>query len=167
MHAIEESLEIEVSVRTAYDQWTQFEQFPNFMEGIKEVLQLDDRRLAWRAEVMGKAVSWNAEITEQVPDQRISWRSTTGPINNGTILFMPLGDMQTKLTLRLEFEPGGAAETAGSALGLVTVRVKGDLKRFKKFIEERGVATGRWRGEIHGGQVTPDPAASQTRAAGY
>jgi uncharacterized membrane protein len=125
------------------------------MEGVKEVRQLDDRRLAWRAEILGKEVSWNAEITYQIPDDRISWRSTSGPTNDGTITFSRTDDVKTRVTLRLEFEPEGAAETTASALGLVRARIHGDLKRFKKFIEERGVATGRWRGEIHGGRVTP------------
>jgi uncharacterized membrane protein len=166
MHTIEESIEVDVPIRTAYDQWTQFEQFPNFMEGVREVRQIDDRRLAWRAEIMGKEVSWNAEITYQIPDDRISWRSTSGPMNNGTITFTRIGDMKTKLTLRLEFEPEGAAETTASALGIVTARVRGDLKRFKKFIEERGVATGRWRGEIHGGQVSHSSLGETPGATG-
>ena len=154
MHTIEESLEIDVPVRTAYDQWTQFEEFPSFMEGVQEVRQLDDRRLAWRAEIMGKEVSWNAEITEQSPDDRISWRSTSGPPQNGTVSFLPKGAAKTLVNLRIDFEPEGAMESTGSALGLVTARVKGDLRRFKEFIEKRGAATGRWRGEIHGGEVT-------------
>ena len=154
MHTIEESLEIDVPVRTAYDQWTQFEDFPSFMEGVQEVRQLDDRRLAWRAEILGKEVTWNAEITEQSPDDRISWRSTSGPAQNGTVSFLPKGAGKTLVNLRIDFEPEGAMETTGSALGLVTARVKGDLRRFKEFIEKRGAPTGRWRGEIHGGEVT-------------
>jgi len=154
MHTIEESLEVDVPIRVAYDQWTQFEQFPSFMEGVKEVRQLGDRHLAWRAEVLGKEVTWTAEITHQIPDDRIAWRSTSGPAQHGMITFAPNGPGKTKLTLRIEFEPEGATEATASALGLVTVRVKGDLKRFKKFIEERGVPTGRWRGEIVAGRVT-------------
>jgi uncharacterized membrane protein len=154
MHTIEEHIEIDVPIRTAYDQWTQFEDFPAFMEGVKEVRQLDDRRLAWKAEIMGKEVSWNAEITQQQPDDRISWRSTSGPAQNGTVTFLPKGDDKTVVNLRIDFEPEGAMETTGTALGVVTARVKGDLRRFKDFIEKRGVATGRWRGEIHGGEVT-------------
>lgn len=166
MHTIEETIEIDVPIRTAYDQWTQFEQFPNFMEGVKEVRQLDDRRLTWRAEVAGKEVTWNSEIVYQIPDERISWRSTSGPSQHGTVSFMRLGDTKTKLMLRLEYEPEGAAETAGSALGLVTARVKGDLKRFKQFIEERGVATGQWRGAIHGGQVSGSASSEKPRPSG-
>jgi uncharacterized membrane protein len=162
MKTIEESIVVDVPIRTAYDQWTQFEEFPSFMEGVKEVRQLDDKRLAWRAEIMGKEVSWNAEITEQVPDTRISWRSTSGREQRGSISFTPRASAQTEnpqteLKLRVEFEPEGAAETTGATLGLVTARVKGDLERFKKFIEQRGAPTGQWRGEIHGGEVRRTP----------
>lgn len=166
MHTIEETIEIDVPIRTAYDQWTQFEQFPNFMEGVKEVRQLDDRRLTWRAEVAGKELTWNAEIVYQIPDDRVSWRSTSGPAQDGTVSFTRLGDTKTKLVLRLEYEPEGAVETAASALGLVSARVKGDLKRFKEFIEERGVATGQWRGAIHGGQVSGTASSAKPRASG-
>ena len=154
MATIEKSIEVEVPVRTAYNQWTQFEEFPKFMEGVKEVRQLDDKRLHWRAEVLGKDVEWIADITQQIPDQRITWRSTSGAKNAGSVSFEPLGPNRTRATLRIEYEPEGAAETAGSMLGLVSARVEGDLKRFKKFIEERGQETGQWRGEIHGQHVT-------------
>jgi len=162
MHTIEETLDIDVPIRTAYNQWTQFEEFPSFMEGVKEVRQLDDQRLAWRAKIMNKEVQWTAEITEQVPNERISWHSTSGPTQNGTISFHPLDANSTRLTLRLDVEPEGAAETTGTALGLVTARVRGDLKRFKEFIEKRGVATGQWEGEIHGGQVTSGDRSGST-----
>lgn len=154
MTSIEKSIEVDVPVRTAYNQWTQFEDFSRFMEGVKEVRQLDDKRLHWRAEVMGKEVEWDAEITQQIPDQRITWRSTSGAKNAGSISFQALGPEKTRLTLTIEIEPEGAAQTSGSALGLVGLRVDGDLKRFKEFIEERGLETGQWRGEIHGSQVT-------------
>ena len=153
MSFIEKSIVVDVPVRTAYNQWTQFEEFPRFMEGVKEVKQLDDKRLQWRAELMGKELEWNAEITQQIPDQRITWKSTTGAKNAGSVSFTPEGPDKTRITLRLEYEPEGAAESTGSALGLVSARVDGDLKRFKKFIEERGHETGQWRGEIHGQQV--------------
>ena len=153
MSFIEKSIVVDVPVRTAYNQWTQFEEFPRFMEGVKEVKQLEDKRLQWRAEVMGKELEWNAEITQQIPDQRITWKSTTGAKNAGSVSFTPEGPDKTRITLRLEYEPEGAAESTGSALGLVSARVDGDLKRFKKFIEERGHETGQWRGEIHGQQV--------------
>ncbi len=158
MATIEKTVEVDVPVRTAYDQWTQFEEFPHFMEGVKAVRQLDDKRLEWHAEVLGKDVTWNAEITQQIPDERITWKSTSGAWNAGAVSFTPLSVSRTKVSLVLEYEPEGVAENAASALGLVSARVDGDLKRFKKFIEERGLATGQWRGEIHGQQVSSKSA---------
>jgi uncharacterized membrane protein len=163
MHSLEESIDIDVPIRVAYNQWTQFEQFPSFMEGVKEVRQLDDKRLAWRAEILNKEVNWTASITEQVPNDRISWHSTSGPTQNGTIRFHRLGGDKTRLTLRLELEPEGAVAAAGAALGLVSARVRGDLGRFKEFIEGRGTATGQWRGEIRGGQVASDDRSGSVR----
>ena len=153
MAHIEESIEVDVPVSTAYNQWTQFEDFPRFMEGVKEVRQLDDKRLVWRAEIAGKNVEWTAEITQQEPDRRIGWRSTSGAANAGSVTFEPLGPNRANATLRLEYEPEGASEKAVAALGLVKARVHGDLERFKDFIEERGRETGAWRGEIHRGEV--------------
>jgi uncharacterized membrane protein len=123
------------------------------MEGVKEVQQLDDKRLHWRAEVLGKDVEWTAEITQQIPDQRITWRSTSGAKNGGTIAFHPLSATRTRLTLKIDYEPEGATENVGSALGLLSARVEGDLRRFKKFIEARMTPTGAWRGEIQGQTV--------------
>jgi uncharacterized membrane protein len=154
MHSIEEKITVEVPIRTAYNQWTQFEDFPRFMEGVKRVQQLDPKRLSWKAEIGGKDVEWTAEITEQTPDKRISWNSTSGRSQMGTVSFSPVSGARTEINLRIEFEPEGATETAGASLGLVKARVKGDLKRFKEFIESRGAETGEWRGEIHGGQVS-------------
>jgi uncharacterized membrane protein len=153
MTTIEKTIEVDVPIRTAYNQWTQFEDFPRFMEGVKEVHQLDDKHLHWRAELMGKEVEWNSEITHQVPDQRISWRSTSGAQNTGSISFLPLTENRTQVTLHMVVDPEGAAQATGSALGLVSSRIEGDLKRFKDFIEKRGAETGEWRGEIQGQQV--------------
>ncbi len=153
MAHLEESIEVAVPVRTAYNQWTQFEEFPKFMEGVKSVRQISDNLLTWRAEIAGKDVEWNAQITQQEPDTRIGWRSTEGAHNAGSVSFVPIGPSMTMVTLRLEYEPEGAVQSTGSALGLVATRIKGDLKRFKKFIEARGTETGAWRGEIHGSQV--------------
>jgi uncharacterized membrane protein len=153
VETIEKSITVDVPVRTAYNQWTQFETFPHFMEGVEEVRQLDDKRLHWRAKIGGKTEEWNAEIIEQKPDQKVAWRSTTGAQNAGAVTFKQQGNDQTRLTLRLDYEPQGAIENVGDALGLVGRRVEGDLKRFKEFIESRGSATGAWRGEIHAGQV--------------
>ncbi len=148
MATIEESVEVEVPVRTAYNQWTQFEEFPRFMEGIEEVRQLDDTRVHWVAEIAGQRREWDAEITEQIPDERISWCSTEGATNSGVVTFHRLGDGKSKVMLQLDFEPEGAMEKAGAKLGVVKTRTKGDLKRFKEFIESQGRESGAWRGEV-------------------
>jgi len=148
MSQILESIDVEVPVRTAYDQWTQFEEFPRFMEGIESVRQLDDTHLEWTADVAGVRKHWTAEITEQTPDQRIAWNATAGATNAGVVTFHRLDDRKSRVTLQLDVEPDGALETAGDALGFVQRRATGDLGRFKAFIEERGAATGAWRGEV-------------------
>ena len=153
MATVEKSIVVDVPVTTAYNQWTQFEDFPHFMEGVEEVHQLDDRRLHWRARIAGKEEEWEAEIVDQVPDRRIAWRATTGAENAGAVLFEPAGDNRTKVTLRIKYEPRGGTEKVGDLLGFVSNRVEGDLERFKNFIEERGRASGGWRGEIHGRDV--------------
>ena len=149
MATIEKSIEVNVPVRTAYNQWTQFEEFPHFMEGVKEVRQLDDKRLHWKANIAGKDEEWDAEITEQRPDERVAWRNTSGATNAGVVTFHYIDEHTTKVMLQLEYEPEGVVETVGSALGLIGRRVEGDLERFKQFIEKRGQETGAWRGEIH------------------
>ena len=133
---------------TAYNQWTQFETFPQFMEGVKEVEQLDDRRLRWHAEIAGKDETWEAEITEQEPDQRIAWRSTTGAPNAGVVTFHQISDGESRVMLQLDYEPEGIVEHVGDMLGVVDRRVEGDLERFKQFIESQGSETGAWRGEV-------------------
>jgi uncharacterized membrane protein len=148
MSTIEQSIEIDVPVRTAYNQWTQFEEFPQFMEGVEKVIQLDDKRLHWVAEIAGQAREWDAEITEQIPDERVAWRNIDGATNAGVVTFHYIDDAKSKIMLQLEFEPEGLAEKAGDMLGLVRTRTKGDLERFKSFIESRGSETGGWRGEI-------------------
>ena len=154
MAEIEKSIDVEASIREVYNQWTQFEDFPRFMEGVIEVRQLDEKRLHWRAEIAGSEKEWHAEIVDQTPDQRIAWKHLRGADNAGAVLFEPLGRNRTKVTLRLVYTPEGPTETIGDALGFVSRRVEGDLGRFKKFIESRGRATGAWRGEIHGSSVT-------------
>lgn len=149
MANVERSIDVNTTVSVAYNQWTQFESFPNFMEGVQEIKQLDDKRLHWRAEIAGKTEEWDAEITEQHPDHRIAWRSTTGAPNSGVVTFHHIDDNTTRVMLQLDYEPQGVVETVGSALGVVERRVKGDLERFKTFIESRGSATGAWRGEIN------------------
>jgi uncharacterized membrane protein len=153
MASIEQSIEVDVPVRTAYNQWTQFEEFPRFMEGVEQVRQLDDKRLHWKAKIAGKAKEWDAEITEQRPDERIAWTSRNGPWNAGVVTFHRLSDTRTKVMLQLDYDPEGVVENVGDALGVVSARVKGDLQRFKEFIEQRGRETGAWRGEIEGGRV--------------
>lgn len=148
METIEKSIEVEAPISEVYNQWTQFEDFPKFMEGVEEVKQISDRRLFWKAQIWGKTTEWEAEIYEQVPDERIAWRSVVGAPNAGAVNFTPTGATRTRVTLSLSYQPLGAAEKIGDALGLVSARVEGDLKRFREFIEERGRATGAWRGEI-------------------
>ena len=152
MATIQKSIDVNVPVRTAYNQWTQFEEFPRFMEGVEQVRQLDDKRLHWRANIAGKAEEWDATITEQTPDRVVAWRSTSGAPNGGTVRFEPLGDNRTRVNLQLEYDPQGFVENVGDALGFVSRRVEGDLERFKTYIESRGTETGAWRGEIHGGR---------------
>ena len=149
MSQIEQSVDVDVPVRIAYDQWTQFEAFPKFMEGVESVRQLDDRRLHWTAEIAGVRREWDAEITEQQPDQRVAWRTTRGAHNDGVVTFQPLDDRRTRVMLQLDFDPEGLTEKAGDLLGIVRTRTKGDLKRFKTFIEERGTETGAWRGTVN------------------
>jgi uncharacterized membrane protein len=148
MSEIMESTEVNVPVRTAYNQWTQFESFPKFMEGVKEVRQLDDRTVEWVAAVAGKEKRWKAKITEQEPDQRIAWTSIGGAHNAGVVTFHRLGEGRTRVTLQLDVDPEGPVENLGDALGLVKRRVKGDMERFKEYIESRGQETGAWRGEV-------------------
>jgi len=148
MATIEKSIDVEVPVRTAYNQWTQFEEFPRFMEGVERVEQLDDERLHWVANVAGKRKEWNARITEQLPDERVAWTSEGGARNAGVVTFHRLTPTSTRIMLQLEYEPDDLVETVGDKLGFMTNRVYADLRRFKEFIEERGRETGAWRGEV-------------------
>jgi len=148
MASVMQAIEVHVPVRTAYDQWTQFESFSQFMEGVQEVRQQDDTHLHWVATINGKTEEWDAEITEQTPDQRVAWKSTTGAPNAGVVTFHRLSADTTRVTLQMEWEPQGAKESVGAALGFDDRQIKGDLQRFKTFIEERGAATGSWRGTV-------------------
>jgi uncharacterized membrane protein len=149
MSEIMESVDVKVPVRTAYDQWTQFETFPKFMEGVNQVRQLDDRTLEWVADIGGKEKRWKAKITQQEPDERIAWTATEGARNAGVVTFHRLDPETSRVTLQLDVDPEGPLENAGDALGVVRHRVKGDMKRFKEFIESRGQETGAWRGQIN------------------
>jgi uncharacterized membrane protein len=145
---VEETIDLNVPVSTAYNQWTQFEEFPRFMATVQEVTQLDDRRLHWRARVAGKIEEWESEITEQVPDQTIAWRSTNGPGNAGLVTFDKIGENKSRVKLQMWYDPETTGQKVGSALGGVKLTAKGNLKRFKQLVEKRGVETGAWRGEL-------------------
>src|SRR3954447_13200691 len=149
MSTIEESIEVQVPLHTAYNQWTQFEEFPRFMEGVERIDQLDDTRLHWVAEIGGKKQEWDAVITEQRPDERVAWTSTTGATNAGVVTFHRISDDTTRVMVQMEYEPEGFVESVGDALGVAKRRTKGDLERFKEFIESRGSETGAWRGEVN------------------
>jgi uncharacterized membrane protein len=148
MGSVTESVDVTVPVRTAYNQWTQFEEFPQFMEGVEEVRQLSDTLTHWVTEIAGVRREFDAQITEQVPDERVAWTSTGGVKQAGVVTFHRLNENHSRVTAQIEVEPEGVAEKAADALGLLTRRVKGDLGRFKEFIESRGQETGAWRGRV-------------------
>jgi uncharacterized membrane protein len=152
MATIEKSIDVQVPVSTAYGQWTQFEEFPRFMEGVVSVRQIDDSHVRWVAEIGGERKEWDAEIVEQEPDRVIAWRSTDGLHNHGRVEFMPT-DEGTRINVAMEYEPAGMKETVGAALGLDGSQVEDDLERFKELVEGRDVPTGAWRGEIRSGDV--------------
>jgi uncharacterized membrane protein len=148
MSHVERTIEVDCPVTTVYNQWTQFEEFPRFMEGVEQVTQLGDASVHWVAEMAGQRREWDAEIVKQIPDQMVAWRSVQGADNAGEVTFRPLAADRTEVTLRLDFDPEGVVEKAGDALGVVERRAEGDLKRFKQFVEDRGRETGAWRGEV-------------------
>jgi len=148
MASVVESIDVKVPVSTAYNQWTQFEEFPEFMEGVKSVAQTDDTHLHWVAEVGGAEKEWDAEITEQHADERVAWTATSGAENAGVVTFHRIDDETTRVTLQMDVDPEGLVENVGTALGFLDRRVRGDLERFKEFIERRGSETGAWRGEV-------------------
>jgi uncharacterized membrane protein len=152
MATVEKSIDVDVPVSTAYDQWTQFEEFPQFMEGVVSVRQIDDKRLHWVAEIGGEREEWQAEIVEQQPDRVIAWRGTGAVPNNGRVEFMPT-DGGTRVNVFFEYEPEGMKEKVGAMLGFDEGQVEDDLERFKELVEAREVPTGSWRGEIQGGRV--------------
>jgi uncharacterized membrane protein len=148
MGGVTESVDVAVPVRTAYNQWTQFEEFPRFMEGVQEVRQMSDTMTHWKTAIGGVKREFDARITEQIPDERVAWTTTEGTRQAGVVTFHRLDDNHSRVTAQMEFEPDGPMEQAADKLGAVTHRVKGDLKRFKDFIENRGQETGAWRGQI-------------------
>ena len=154
MTQVEQSIEVNVPVDTAYNQWTQFEEFPRFMEGVERVKQIDDTHLQWEAEVAGKREEGQAEITEQIPDERVAWAAREGKGNSGVVTFHRLAPDRTKVMVQLDWPAEGVVEKVGSAVGADDRRVKGDLERFKELIESHGRETGAWRGEVEQAQVT-------------
>ena len=155
MPKIEDSIEVQVPVQQAYNQWTQFEQFPKFMEGIQSVQQLDDTHVQWVAEIRGESRQWTTEITEQQPDKKIAWKTIDGEVkNDGIVTFEPVGDAQTRVNLQMEVEGESNAENvAGDLLGIVKGQVHGDLERFKQLVENHDQETGAWRGEVQNGET--------------
>ncbi len=149
MSEMQHSVDVNVPVRTAYDQWTQFESFPQFMQGVERVEQKDDKRLHWVAEIGLADREWDAEIVEQTPDRVIAWKASGETTNDGRVTFEPTGPDRTRVNIVFEYEPENLIEKAGDKLKVVDKRIEGDLERFKKFIEERGAEEGAWRGEIH------------------
>ncbi|WP_159803065.1 SRPBCC family protein [Arthrobacter zhaoguopingii] len=154
---VEKRILVNVPVSTAYNQWTQFEDFPQFMGGIKSVTQLSDDRLEWVAEIGGIRRQWEARILEQVPDRKVSWAATEGATNAGSVTFEDLGGSQTSVTLFLEYEPEGLVEKVGDKLNVVEKQAEGDLERFKAFIESEGYASGAWRGSVNEGGAVGTP----------
>jgi uncharacterized membrane protein len=148
MTTIEESIEVAVPVRTAYNQWTQFEEFPRFMEGVEEIRQLDDTHVHWVASFGGTRHEWDAEITEQHADERIAWRNVDGKDNAGVVTFHRIGDGETRIMVQMDWVPEGVKEKLGDLLGAADRRVRSDLERFKELIEERGRESGAWRGDV-------------------
>jgi uncharacterized membrane protein len=152
MAEVKETIEVNVPGSTAYNQWTQFEEFPSFMENVESVTQLDETHLRWIAEIGGKREEWKAEITHQEPDRVVAWRAIEGRGNSGRVEFEPLGPDRTKIDVTMTWEPEGLAEAAADKIGVSDRAVKVDLERFKELIESRGVETGAWRGEVVEGQ---------------
>ncbi|MFF9765469.1 SRPBCC family protein [Streptomyces sp. NPDC053086] len=156
MSKVKEAVEVDVPLHTAYNQWTQFEDFPNFMEGVEEVTQLDERHNHWTMKIGGVRREFDTEIVDQLPDERITWRTISGDTNQrGSVRFQRLDDTHTKVELVMDIEPSGATEKAADLLGTIDRRVKGDMERFKSFIEDRGGESGGWRGRIRPGGADP------------
>ena len=162
---VEKTVVVDVPLSTVYNQWTQFEDFPHFMNGVKSVTQLGDDRLEWVAELGGVRRQWEAKIVEQVPDNRVSWAATEGATNAGTVTFRAAGEDRTEVHLVLEYEPEGLVEKVGDKLNVVENQAEGDLERFKKFIEDEGYATGAWRGSVNEGAPVGTPGVEDAAAS--
>ncbi|MGI8681352.1 MAG: SRPBCC family protein [Mycobacteriales bacterium] len=162
---VEKSIQVNVPISTVYNQWTQFEDFPQFMGGVQQVTQLDDRRLHWVAEIGGVKREWNATILEQVPDQKIAWAATEGATNAGAVYFTPVGAAATSVRLSLEYEPEGLVERVGDKLNIVEKRAQADLEKFKEFIESSGYATGAWRGSVNESDAVGTPGVESAESS--
>ncbi len=158
---VEQTIEVQVPIGTAYNQWTQFEEFPRFMEGVEEVRQLDDRRLHWVAEFGGERHEWDAEIVEQRPDERVAWRNVDGKENAGVVTFHKIDGGTTRISVQMDFVPEGLKEKLGDVVGAPDRRVKADLERFKQFIESREQETGGWRGRSRARADPPEATADR------
>src|SRR5918997_1969677 len=152
MAEVNASIEVDVPVSTAYNQWTQFEEFPQFMDNVESVRQLDDGHLQWTVDNRGEREEWTAEISMQEPDQVIAWRSIAGKGNSGEVRFEPLGESRTKVDVKMNWEPEGMTETLGAKIGIDNSMVEEDLGRFKQLVENRGAESGAWRGEVVEGE---------------
>ncbi|HLL68523.1 MAG TPA: SRPBCC family protein [Micromonosporaceae bacterium] len=148
MSTVVESVDVAVPVRTAYDQWTQFEEFPKFMEGVQEIRQISDTMTHWVIEIGGIKREFDARITEQHPDERVAWTSVDGPTHAGVVTFHRLDADHTRVTAQMDIDPDTFVEKVADKTGLIDRKVKGDMKRFQEFIESRGRETGAWRGEV-------------------
>ncbi len=163
---VERSIEVGVPVRTAYDQWTQFEEFPRFMSGVQEVRQIADALTHWVAEIAGVRREWDAAILEQEPDEKVAWAATTGATNAGAVYFTAVGPDRTRVRLTLDYEPEGIVERIGDIFDVIDRQAVADLDRFKEFIEQRGSATGGWRGTVEEGGVQSGGAGAAGTALG-
>ena len=166
MTTVEQSIDVDVPISTAYNQWTQFESFPQFMDGVESITQTDDTHSHWVTKVAGVTREFDTEITEQHPDERIAWRSTSGETHHaGVVTFHRLSQDTTRLMIQIDWEPEGLVEKAGSLVGVDDHRVKADAKRFKDFIESRGQSSGQWRGEVDAAPTAGDPASTPRSAS--
>ncbi len=166
MVQIIETIDVEVPVRTAYDQWTQFESFPEFLDEVESITQIDDTHTHWMVNVGGATREFDAEITEQHPDERVAWKSTGGDTEHaGVVTFHKLDDKTTRVTVQLDWAPEGLLEKLGALVGAGSHAVKKDLQNFKEFIEGRGVETGSWRGAVEAGPRHSREARPQLPAA--
>lgn len=159
---VNEAIDVNVPVRKAYNQWTQFEEFPLFMKSVQQIRQINEKRLSWRAMIGGEEKEWEVEISEQIPDKRIAWHSTTGVRNAGVVTFHKLSDSTTRIMLQMDYQPEGVLEQVGDALGVVKKEARANLQSFKQLIEERGAETGAWRGTITDGAIVKDGAAAKS-----